>query len=221
MRCLLIDTSGRTIYLGVADSEGRVLSAIEIEHSRINSRRLAELTQEALSSANTMLEDVAFVCVGNGPGSFIGTRSGVAYANGLASTGIKVLAVGSMEAAAAVPSVNGRNVMVIREARRQSVFAGAYTRKDGALLTLGEREIRMADICELADSALEMAEEKRVQVVTDCRQAYDAFSAAETLRAAVVLKLSIVDVRGMALLAAERWAGATGFADVRYLRPAV
>ncbi len=221
MRCLLIDTSGRTICLGVADSEGRVLSTIEIEHSRINSGRLAELTQEALSSANTMLEEVAFVCVGNGPGSFIGTRSGVAYANGLASTGIKVLAVGSMEAAAAVPSVNGRNVMVIREARRQSVFAGAYTRKDGALLTLGEREIAKANLSEPVSSALEMADEKRIQVVTDCREAYDAFSAAETLRVAVVLKPSIVDVRGMALLAAERRAGATGFVDVRYLRPAV
>jgi tRNA threonylcarbamoyl adenosine modification protein YeaZ len=221
MRCLLIDTSGRTICLGVADSEGRVLSTMEIEHSRITSGRLAELTLEALCGANALLEDVAFVCVGNGPGSFIGTRSGVAYANGLASTGVKVLAVGSMEAAAVVPSVNGRNVMVIREARRQSVFAGAYTRKDRALFTLGEREIAMTNLSELVSSAQELVGEKRVQIVTDCCEAYDAFSAAETLRAAVVLKPSIVDVRGMAFLAAERWAGATGFADVRYLRPAV
>ena len=222
MYCALIDTSGNSILVGMADFEGRVLSAVDVMHTKENAARLAEYFAEALNGASLAISEIEYICAGCGPGSFIGTRSGVSFANGLASaSGMRVLGVGSMEAAAAEHSYNAANVMVVREARRNSVFAGVYRKGDGGLRTLGENETSLDDISEIIDGAAKLAQDGSLVIITDSSAMRDAVCSRSSLRATLLLKPNVVDLRGLALLAAARRANAGEAAEVRYLRQPV
>jgi tRNA threonylcarbamoyl adenosine modification protein YeaZ len=221
MPCLLIDTSASRMTLGVTDRTGRLLAAAEIDHTRENSMRLSELVSETLEGVGISIQELELVCVGCGPGSFIGTRTGVAFANGLASAGLKVLAVGSMEAAAALPALNVRHVYIIRSARRHSVFAGVYRKAETELQTIGESEVALKGISDIFRDAMQSSCDNRVQLITDCKTIYEEAADYGEFRAAIVFKPSIVDLRGMAALTAERWDSASCAVNVRYLRSAV
>lgn len=222
MFCALIDTSGGSILIGVADFEGRLISAIDLPHTKENAMGIAEHFASALETAGIGIGDLEYVCVGCGPGSFIGTRTGVSYANGLASAyGIRTLGVGSMEAAAAEHSNSAANVMVVREARRNSVFAGVYRKGDGGLRTLGENEASLDDMKEIVDGAAKLAQDGSLVIVTDSIAMRDAVCSRNSLRATLLLKPNVVDLRGIALLAAARRSSASASADVRYLRQPV
>jgi tRNA A37 threonylcarbamoyladenosine modification protein TsaB len=137
------------------------------------------------------------------------------------ASGIRVLGIGSMEAAAAEHSYNAANVMVVREARRNSLFAGVYRKGDSGLRALGEREVAAEEIRELIDGASELTREGSLIIVTDSLAMREAIISENGLRATIVLKPNVVDLRGMALLAAANRSNTSDMADVRYLRPAV
>jgi tRNA threonylcarbamoyl adenosine modification protein YeaZ len=222
MYCALIDTSGNSILVGTADFEGRVLSAVDVMHTKEIAARLAEYFAEALNAASLTIGEIEYICAGCGPGSFIGTRSGVSFANGLASTsGMRVLGVGSMEAAAAEQAYDAANVMVVREARRNSVFAGVYRKGDGGLRTLGENETSLDDLSDLVEGAAGLAREGSLVIITDSFAIRDAIGSQNGLRATVLLKPNVVDLRGIAMLAAARRGSAGDSAEVRYLRQPV
>ncbi len=219
MLCALIDTSGRSILLGTADREGRVLSAVEVEHSKEHAAKLPELLSSALCEAGREAGELEYICVGCGPGSFIGTRNGVSFSNGFASaSGIRVLGIGSMESAAAEHALNAASVMVVREARRNSMFAGVYRKGDSGLRILGEREVAMDEMGGLIVGAIELAREGSLVIVTDSAEMRNAIGLENELRATLVFKPNVADIRGMALLAAARRSQAGDSADVRYLR---
>lgn len=222
MYCALIDTSGSGILIGVADIEGRVISAIDVPHTKENAMKIAEHFASTLEAADIGIGELEHVCAGCGPGSFIGTRTGVSFANGLASaSGMRVLGVGSMEAAAAEHTYNAANVMVVREARRNSVFAGVYRKGDGGLRTLGENETSLDELKEIVDGAVELAQDGSLVIVTNSIAMRDAVGARNGLRATLLLKPNVVDLRGIALLAAARRSSAGASAEVRYLRQPV
>ncbi len=222
MYCALIDTSGGGILIGIADVEGRVISAIDVPHTKENATRISEHFASTLETAGIRIGKVEYVCTGCGPGSFIGTRTGVSFANGLtSSSGMRVLGVGSMEAAAAEHSYNAANVMVVREARRNSVFAGVYRKGDGGLRTLGENETSLNDLQEIVDGAAKLAQDGSLVIVTDSMAMRDAVGARNGLRATLLFKPNVVDLRGIALLAAARRGNAGAAAEARYLRQPV
>ena len=222
MYCALIDTSGNSILIGVADLEGRVMSALDIPHSKETAMRISELLESALEAAGISIHELEFICVGCGPGSFIGTRTGVSFTNGLASaSGIRVLGVGSMEAAAAEHLQNAANVMVVREARRNSVFAGVYRKDESGLRTLGENETSLDELQDIVDGAAKLAQDGSLIIITDSNAMRDAVGSRNGLRATLLLKPNIVDLRGIALLAASRRSSAGFSVEVRYLRQPV
>ena len=81
----LIDTSGNALMIAVSDEHGSILSAGVHEHTPDNASRLPELFARRLKSAGAECSDLTHLGVGIGPGSFIGTRTGVAFVNGMAT----------------------------------------------------------------------------------------------------------------------------------------
>ncbi|MDP3992705.1 MAG: hypothetical protein Q8Q05_00590 [bacterium] len=78
-RILVFDTTGRDQTSVALVVEGKVKKLV----SPVRAQELQELTDKLLRSAKTQIEDIDAVAVLNGPGSYTGTRMGVAAANTL------------------------------------------------------------------------------------------------------------------------------------------
>ncbi len=115
---LLLDTSGGEAVCALADGEGIILEQRAPTGSAA-SRQFGELAGQVLGSLRS--NDLDGVVVGLGPGTFIGTRVGISFANGLAAAGgVPLYGVASLGAIAAVYGA-GRTA-VVRDARRGEVF---------------------------------------------------------------------------------------------------
>jgi tRNA threonylcarbamoyl adenosine modification protein YeaZ len=223
MLCALIDTSGQNMLLGLAEETGRLAAAAAPPHTKENSAAIAELFARMLADAGVWPDELTHLGIGCGPGSFIGTRTGLAFANGYAAgRNLPVIALNSLRSAGVIALTMAEGSAIFRAARKRSYYAGLY-RAD--TLEAG-REMELAD--EVAFAMLESGftglPEVPVQVVTDCRRLYDR--AQETKlppRYSVVLKDNVADLRGLAILAGRALrAGTTApWADAVYLRPAV
>jgi len=115
---LLLDSSGPWLVCALADGEGVIVEARHAtgtpesrDIGAVAGRVLGELTAAELTA----------VVVGCGPGTFIGTRVALSYANGLAIAGSVPLHPVSSLAAICAVYCSGRSV-VLRDARRGEVY---------------------------------------------------------------------------------------------------
>lgn len=115
---LLLDSSGAELVCALADGEGVILEQRYAVGTR-ESRDIGAAAGQVLGEL--LVRELDAVVVGAGPGSFIGTRVAISYANGLAAAGYAPLyGVDSLAAIAAVHGV-GRSV-VLRDARRGEAY---------------------------------------------------------------------------------------------------
>jgi tRNA threonylcarbamoyl adenosine modification protein YeaZ len=115
---LLLDSSGAELVCALADGEGVIVEQRYAVGSR-ESRDIGAAAGQVLGEL--LVRELEAVVVGTGPGSFIGTRVAISYANGLAAAGyVPLYGVDSLAAIAAVHSV-GRSV-VLRDARRGEAY---------------------------------------------------------------------------------------------------
>ncbi|MEO0017120.1 MAG: tRNA ((37)-N6)-threonylcarbamoyltransferase complex dimerization subunit type 1 TsaB [Verrucomicrobiota bacterium] len=115
---LVLETATPHASLAIAAADGRFTErefASDRSHNALLFRPLAELLEDL------QLADLARVLVGSGPGSYSGTRVGIAAAQGVAlATGCQVVALPSL---LAVPSVaGGDECLFIGDARRGSFW---------------------------------------------------------------------------------------------------
>jgi len=227
MLCAAVDTSGSTILTVVTDGDGRVLGAGAHEHTAGNASRLSGILADCVDEAGVELSDLERLGAGVGPGSFIGTRTGVAFINAVAtSLSLPVVALNSLQTAAAVTIREASNVMVVRCGRRNAYFVGEYKRGSDSMRAVPvetEREVGNNEIPRLLEHVAEMADSDGVHVVTDSKDFFNELESQNPpARVDAVLRENVVDIRGMALLAAQEIsAGRTKpWVDVAYLRPA-
>ncbi len=227
MLCAIIDTSGNVIEIGVCDAN-RLLTAERFPHTKENAKSIATLFAHTLQTV-CKFPELSHVAVGVGPGTFIGTRTGVSFANGFAVIRrLKIISVGSMEGRGADFLLKGLQPIVIRSARRNSYYVGVY---EEALLQNGtsapehEYEASLEQCLELVNGKAEQNIAKNPPaIVTDDKTLYERLIAdSADLRVQLFLDDSIVSLRGMAYLAqvlaqAEHF---KPYAEARYLRPAV
>jgi tRNA threonylcarbamoyladenosine biosynthesis protein TsaB len=104
-------------------------------HARVRARHgetLLPLVAQALSAAGLKREELDLLAVGLGPGSFTGTRIGVATAKGLAVALDKPL-VGVVTLRALAQAAPGRVVVPIVDAHKGEVYVAVYERVGGVL----------------------------------------------------------------------------------------
>ncbi len=104
-------------------------------HGGVDARHgdsLLPMVETILQEANLTLEDLALIAVGVGPGSFTGTRIGLAVAKGLVlGTGLPLVGISSFAALAAQVLTEDaalQDVGVVADAGRGQVFASIYQR---------------------------------------------------------------------------------------------
>jgi tRNA threonylcarbamoyl adenosine modification protein YeaZ len=138
MIILAIDTAGIDCSAAVFDSAaGTLLSAVSEEIGKGHAERLMDVIDQALLEAGTNLQSVGKIAVVIGPGSFTGIRVGVAAARGFAlSLGIDCVGVSTLETLAAThhaASQDGKPVLVAMDAKREEIYAQAFS-VDGSAL---------------------------------------------------------------------------------------
>ena len=224
----LIDTSGSSLMIAVTDNQGGILSAGVHEHTPDNASGLPGLFANCLRDSGAELGDLTNLGVGVGPGSFISTRTGVSFINGVAAAlSLPVVGVGSLRSAATVAILETPTVVVARGGRRNAYFVGVYKRSlDGitAVSEEPERELPETEVPMLLERLAEAALTTNALIVTDSGQIFATLNTNELpARIDAVLRENVVDLRGMAVMMAREVAvGRTQpWTDVAYLRPAV
>jgi tRNA threonylcarbamoyladenosine biosynthesis protein TsaB len=134
MNVLAIDSSSSALKLAVA-SASKSYSNNNDEVKAHADAILLDITQ-CLKTAGISTQDLDLLAICNGPGSFIGLRTGLTVANTLAfAQSIPVVGVSSLQALAqAYYKQSGvEHVYVFVDARMNSVYFGDYSCVDGVM----------------------------------------------------------------------------------------
>ena len=145
MRVLALDTShneGSVALVEAAASPfaAQVLASASARVSNAHGEALLPLIEGVLRSAGVTLEAVDLFAVGIGPGSFTGTRVGVATAKGLAIGANKPLrGIDSFEALAAdARAASGSEVAVAIDARKGEVYLAVMSVHEADVVRMTE-----------------------------------------------------------------------------------
>lgn len=136
MLTLAIDTS--TNILSVALVRGdEVLASVDELTKNNQSEILMSRIEAMMSECGLLPTDLERIAVARGPGSYTGIRVGVAAAKSLGYTlNIPVIGISSLEVMANAVIRTG-NVVTMIDARRGTVFAGAYGNTRAPLISEG------------------------------------------------------------------------------------
>ncbi len=147
MKILGIDSSGNVACVSLL-SDGVLMGEYSINNKLTHSQTLLPMVDVMLQTAGVQPEELDFVAISAGPGSFTGLRIGAATAKGLAQAlGIPLIKVPTLAALAynlaGVPGL----VCPVMDARRGQVYAGVY-RYEGEQLTsvLPEQAVDMGEL---------------------------------------------------------------------------
>lgn len=125
MRILAFDCCLAACSAALLDESG-VLAARHEAMQRGQAERLVPMVEEVRKEAGLTWPQIDLICVTVGPGSFTGVRIGLAAAQGFAlAADIPVLGLTTLEAATA--RIAGRATLAVIDARRDQVYAQAFS----------------------------------------------------------------------------------------------
>lgn len=126
MYILAIETTGATASVALADENG--VFGYESSFEKLNHlQNLISMTKALLEKSQLTIENIDYIGVSEGPGSFTGIRIGVSTARGLGQAlGIKIIPVPTLKTFA-YNDINFKGIVCpIFDARRDQVYGGAY-----------------------------------------------------------------------------------------------
>lgn len=130
MKILALDSSG--LVAGVAYLEDGVIKGVSgVNHMKTHSQTLLPMVDNLVKSLDVKLEDIDYIAVAKGPGSFTGLRIGVATVKGLGlGLGKDTVGVSTLEALALNWTGVDGLVCPIMDARRSQVYTAVYKFED-------------------------------------------------------------------------------------------
>ena len=161
MIVLAIETTGTTCGVCVARVDNgayELLSTVESYVENIHDRALAPYTEQVLHNVELTIEDVEVVAVSGGPGSFTGTRIGVAFAKGLCQSGSPKLMIVDTLFALAYASAEILDVSdtpyvaAVIPSHQEKFFVARYAPDDGTLVRVKD-DHDIADLLSKTDAA--------------------------------------------------------------------
>ena len=127
MILLFLDTSGPSAGVALME-DGVVRYEAMTVNAFTHSQSILPMTEEAFRRTGLSLEEVDYLAVTEGPGSFTGVRIGVSTVKGLAhGAGKPCVAVNALEAMAAGISGFSGVVCPIQDARAGQVYGAAFS----------------------------------------------------------------------------------------------
>lgn len=136
LRVLVIETSGSLGQVALA-RDGVVVRSHVLDRARRHARDLAPAVAEMLKNQGWAPDDIQFVFVSRGPGSYTGLRVGImsaktfAYATGCAVLGVDTFAAIACESALRVDTGGTARLSVIADAQQEKVYCQRFKVENG------------------------------------------------------------------------------------------
>ena len=129
MKILVADTSSSVCSVGVFE-DNVLINKNELDNGKTHSENFMPLVEKTLNEAKLKLDDIEYLAVVVGPGSFTGIIIGVASCKAMAEIkGLKVVPVYSLDSVAANEVENGNVICSMIDARNNQVYCGIYDNK--------------------------------------------------------------------------------------------
>lgn len=119
MKFLTIDTALNKSYIGLFLDGRKIIKEIESDEKNYHSTYLIKVLKDLLNENNIKINEIEFIGVNVGVGSFTGIRVGLAVVKVMADQ-LKIKAVSYTTSEVLSRAMNNKNVML--DARRGSVF---------------------------------------------------------------------------------------------------
>lgn len=126
MKYLTIDTTTKVTALGLGE-DGRLVAESFLHTTKTHSERLIPMLDQLLGAAAWKLQDLDFIGVVRGPGSFTGIRIGIASAQGLTEVlNLPLIGVLSLDALAWAGYGRNEAIVPILDARKNEWYTAGY-----------------------------------------------------------------------------------------------
>ena len=136
MRILALDSSGLVATVAVVE-EDKTLAEYTVNYKKTHSQTLLPMLDEIVKMTELDLASIDAIAVAGGPGSFTGLRIGSATAKGLGlALGKPLIHIPTVDALACNLWGTASLVCPIMDARRNQVYTGIYTFREGKLVVL-------------------------------------------------------------------------------------
>lgn len=152
MLTLCVETTNARYFLGVSRAGELVASTQGVAGRTLDTEIFAAL-KSVMTQGEASVEDIGNIAVGVGPGSFVGTRIGLALANTLARVrGVPVLGIGAHDALACLgPQDEDARFYCALNCVRDEVFWQPFVHHDGVPSPCGEIDVcpfdSFAELC--------------------------------------------------------------------------
>lgn len=143
---LFIETSNLDFQLGLHDGDNFLYRSDQSGHDQ--PRELTSLLEEGLNQTGKPVSELIEIIVDIGPGGLTSTRSGIAFANGLAfARNIKIVEANGLELMMlqGQPSAHDR-IITARRSNDGNYFLGFYHHTNCLRLALGKPEELIAEL---------------------------------------------------------------------------
>ena len=123
---LAIETSGRVGSVALV-RDGQVLAEPTFEHGLKHAAGILPMIDRLCREHGIGPKDLQELYLSIGPGSFTGLRIGVTLAKTMTlTTGVKLLAVPTVEVLAANAPADAKHVIIVLDAKRDQIFTAAF-----------------------------------------------------------------------------------------------
>lgn len=136
MKLLAIETSSLVASAALIEDES-IIAEYSVNHKKTHSQTLLPMIDTIVKEVGIELSELDAIAVAKGPGSFTGLRIGSATAKGLAQA-LNIPIIPVPTTAAMAYRIYGYQDFIcpIMDARKQQVYTGVYTFKDGIFTTV-------------------------------------------------------------------------------------
>lgn len=146
MLVLAIDTTTNIGTVALYDTEKGVLGEINLNVKQNHSATIMKILDTLFTLTEIDKKDIDKIAVSIGPGSFTGIRIGVALAKGLALSLKKPIAgINELDLLANI-YIGNKKVIAMIDARKERVFCGIYSNKNGEKILDGDYRADELDI---------------------------------------------------------------------------
>ena len=129
MKNLVTDTSSSVCSVGLFEDD-KLIVKNELDNGKTHSENFMPLVEKTLNDANMKLDDLDYITVVVGPGSFTGIRIGVASCKAMAEVkNLKVVPIISLDLLATNEIGKSKVICSMIDARNTQVYSGIYDEK--------------------------------------------------------------------------------------------
>lgn len=126
MKNLVTDTSSGVCSVGIFE-EDKLLAKNELDNGKTHSENFMPLVEKTLNDAKMSLDDLDYITVVVGPGSFTGIRIGVASCKAMAEVKkLKIVPIISLDSLATNEIGKSSVICSMIDARNNQVYCGIY-----------------------------------------------------------------------------------------------